>query len=97
VAALSQALNYWDNFRRHQESKEDQTTGPDAAEIENLASNLQTASQGANTNAANKDLSFLFDVEGKQHISGVVNEEQHLGQAGRGFCAAVSLNDGEYS
>ena len=28
-------------------------------------------------------------------ISEVLNEEQQLGKAGEGFCAAVSLNDGE--
>ncbi len=53
VAALSQALNFFDKFRKNQESKEDKTGGPDAAEIEDLACNLQEASQGA-SGTANK-------------------------------------------
>ena len=45
---MSQALDYIDKFRKNQESKEDKSTGPDAAEIDDLASNLQEVSQGAN-------------------------------------------------
>ena len=51
VAALSQALNYIDKFRKSQESKEDKTGGPDASEINDLATNLQEVSQGANPTA----------------------------------------------
>ena len=36
-----------DKFRKSQESKEDKTGGPDEAEINDLATNLQEASQGA--------------------------------------------------
>ena len=52
MAALSQALDFIDKFRKNQESKEDQSGGPDPAEIENLASNLQEASQGVNQQAS---------------------------------------------
>ncbi len=54
VAALSQALNFFDKFRKNQESKEDKSRGrrrPDAAEIDDLASGLQEASQGASAPA----------------------------------------------
>ena len=51
VAALSQALNLFDKFRKNQESKEDKTGGPDAEEIEDLATNLQEVSQGASAPA----------------------------------------------
>ena len=49
VAALSQALDFIDKFRKSQESKEDKTGGPDEEEINDLATNLQEASQGAPT------------------------------------------------
>ena len=99
VAALSQALNFFDKFRKNQESKEDKTVGPDAAEIEVLASNMQEASQGVSA-PASKGFPFLNSIEGNdQHLSDIMNEEQlgAAGRAGEGFCAAVSLNDGEYS
>ncbi len=49
MAALSQALNFFDKFRKDQESKGDKTAGHDAAaELDHLASGLQeAASQGA--------------------------------------------------
>lgn len=58
VAALSQALDFIDKFRKSQESKEDKTGGPDEAEINDLATNLQEASQGAPTKS-NKSLHFV--------------------------------------
>ena len=80
------------------ESKEDKTTGPDASDIADLASGLQEASQGANKAPANKAFPFLNHVDGKEQISEALNEEQlaRVGATGGGFCAAVSLNDGEY-
>ena len=57
VAALSQALDFIDKFRKSQESKEDKTGGPDEAEINDLATNLQEASQGASTKS-NKSFHF---------------------------------------
>ena len=47
-----------DKFRKSQESKEDKTGGPDEAEINDLATNLQEASQGAPTKS-NKSLHFI--------------------------------------
>ena len=95
VAALSQALHHIDQFRKSQESKEDKTGGPDEAEINDLATNLQEASQGASTKS-NK--SFPFGAAGtveatKFQISEVLDKEQ-LSTAVGGFCSAVSLNDG---
>ena len=95
VAALSQALHHIDQFRKSQESKEDKTGGPDEAEINDLATNLQEASQGASTKS-NK--SFPFGAAGaveatKFQITEVLDKEQ-LSTAVGGFCAAVSLNDG---
>ena len=58
VAALSQALDFIDKFRKSQESKEDKTGGPDEAEINDLATNLQEASQGASTKS-NKSFHFV--------------------------------------
>lgn len=57
MAALSQALDFIDKFRKSQESKEDKTGGPDEAEINDLATNLQEASQGASTKS-NKSFHF---------------------------------------
>lgn len=57
VAALSQALDIIDKYRKSQESKEDKTGGPDEAEINDLATNLQEASQGASTKS-NKSFHF---------------------------------------
>ena len=51
VAALSQALTLFDKFKRTQESKEDKTSGPGEKEIDDLATNLQEASQGISTPA----------------------------------------------
>ncbi len=92
VAALSQALDCIDKFRKNQESKEFKTGGPDEAEINDLATNLQEASQGASTKS-NKSLPFVGTVEAKDQISEVLDKEQ-ISRAGEGFCAAVSLNDG---
>ena len=95
VAALSQALQHIDQFRKTQESKEDKTRGPDEAEINDLATNLQEASQGASTKS-NKSFPFggaaTVDAN-KIQISEVLDKEQNSTAVG-GFCAAVSLNDG---
>ncbi len=140
MAALSQALNFFDKFRKDQESKGDKTAGHDAAaELDHLASGLQeAASQGAagaqvrvvwlrlksrkktffssdgeesnfpllqlrrrrkRAGAFAKRIIHFFPRTFKSYvhlqISEVLNEEQQLGKAGEGFCAAVSLNDGE--
>ena len=48
---MSQALTLFDKFKRTQESKEDKTSGPGEKEIDDLATNLQEASQGISTPA----------------------------------------------
>lgn len=94
VAVLSQALELIDKFRKSQDSKEDKTGGPDEAEINDLATNLQEASQGASTKS-NKSFPFGGGtVEAtKFQITEVLDKEQSSTAVG-GFCAAVSLNDG---
>jgi hypothetical protein len=103
VAAISQALDFIDKFRKSQESKEsDKTCGPvDESEINDLATNLQEASQACGASSTKSSKSFPFGgtgagtVEGgaKDQITEVLDKEQ-LCQSGNGFCAAVSLNDG---
>ena len=89
VAALSQALVCIDKFKKIQEEKEDNRCGPNASEINDLATNLQEASQGA---ASGPGKTFPF-VTAKEQITDVLNKEQ-VSKGGDGFCAAVSLNDG---
>ena len=69
VAALSQALDFIDKFRKSQESKEDKTGGPDEEEINDLATNLQEASQGAPT----KSNQTLHIVGGKANFPLEIN------------------------
>lgn len=98
VAALSQALGYIDKFQKTQELKNDKSGGPDQLELNDLAKNLQQASQGAvftvpnglknplgGIGPQNKDQQ-VTEVLAKEYIRDIKSEEA--------FCAAVSLNDG---
>ena len=49
---MNHALEHIKKLIKSQESKEDKTGGPDASEINDLASNLQEVSQGANPTAS---------------------------------------------
>ena len=95
IAALTQALDFIDKFTKNQESKDGKAGMPDAAEINDLATNLQEVGQDASTKS-NKSFHFgggaAVDAT-KCQITEVLDKEQ-LSTAVGGFCAAVSLNDG---
>lgn len=95
IAALTQALDFIDKFTKNQESKDGKAGAPDAAEINDLATNLQEVGQDASTKS-NKSFHFgggaAVDAT-KCQITEVLDKEQ-LSTAVGGFCAAVSLNDG---
>merc|ERR1719312_177232 len=72
VAALSQALVCIDKFKKSQEEKEDNRGGPNASEMNDFATHLQEASQGAATGTGKS----LADVLNKEQVS----------KGGDGFC-----------
>ena len=65
VAALSQALVCIDKFKKSQEEKEDNRGGPNASEMNDFATHLQEASQGAATGTGKS----LADVLNKEQAS----------------------------
>ena len=75
VAALSQALVCIDKFKKSQEEKEDNRGGPNASEMNDFATHLQEASQGAGSGTG-KTFPFVTSMGAKEQITDVLNKEQ---------------------
>jgi len=92
VATLSQALGFVDQYRKSHALKTDKTNrGPDESEINDLATNLLEASQGASIPSTGE---FPDSLDNKEGIYDEAFTDSQKKKEGDGFCVAVSLFDG---
>eukprot|EP00090_Calanus_glacialis_P014686 TRINITY_DN23529_c0_g1_i1.p1 TRINITY_DN23529_c0_g1~~TRINITY_DN23529_c0_g1_i1.p1 ORF type:complete len:1323 (-),score=302.40 TRINITY_DN23529_c0_g1_i1:347-4315(-) len=92
VATLSQALGFVDQFRKFHALKIDKANrGPDESEINDLATNLLEASQGASVPST---CEFPESLDKQEGISDETFTDSQKKKEGDGFCVAVSLSDG---
>jgi len=92
VATLSQALGFVDEFRKSQSLKIDKANrGPNESEINDLATNLLEASQGASVPST---CDFAESLDKQEDISDGTFPDSQKKKEGDGFCVAVSLFDG---
>eukprot|EP00092_Neocalanus_flemingeri_P023959 GFUD01025990.1.p1 GENE.GFUD01025990.1~~GFUD01025990.1.p1 ORF type:complete len:1325 (+),score=327.53 GFUD01025990.1:258-4232(+) len=89
VASLSQALGFVDEFRKSHALKTNR--GTDESEINDLATNLLEASQGASVPSPGE---FPESLDNKEGLSDEAFTDSQKKKEGDGFCVAVSLFDG---
>jgi len=92
VATLSQAMGFVDQFRKSQSQKVDKSNrAPNESEINDLATNLLEASQGASVPSTCEFPESLDKQEGRSDETFTDSQKK---KEGDGFCVAVSLFDG---